>query len=132
MQQPRGIEYEHAAAVHAETALSGGVHAERDMQPTFHAQPLELFGQLLREIQRLKSEGDYEAAKALVEGYGVKVDSQIHAEVKERFSKLNVAAYKGFIQPKLIPVIVGGKITDVKTMIGTFWLDKILSGQWKA
>jgi dipeptidyl-peptidase III len=50
----------------------------------------------------------------LVEGYGVKVDQELLKEVKDRFTKLNVAAYKGFIQPRLVPVMTGDKITDVK------------------
>lgn len=74
----------------------------------------ELFGQLLREIQRIKSEGDYKAATALVETYGVKVDQTLLKEVRERFDALNVAAYKGFIQPKLVPVMENDKIVDVK------------------
>ena len=74
----------------------------------------KLFGDLLREIQRIKSEGDYKAATALVEGYGVKVDQVLLKEVRDRFEKLNVAPYKGFIQPKLVPVMEGGKIVDVK------------------
>ncbi len=74
----------------------------------------ELFGQLLREIQRIKSEGDYKAATALVEGYGVNVDQTLLKEVRDRFEKLNVAPYKGFIQPKLVPVMNGDKISDVK------------------
>jgi len=74
----------------------------------------ELFGELLREIQRIKSEGDFQAAQALVEGYGVKVNQDLLKEVNMRFKKLNVAAYKGFIQPKLVPVMVNGKLVDVK------------------
>lgn len=74
----------------------------------------ELFGQLLREIQRVKSEGDYEGGKKLIETYGVKVDQELLKEVLDRYSKLGVKAYKGFIQPKLTPVMTGGKITDVK------------------
>lgn len=74
----------------------------------------ELFGKLLKEIQRIKSEGDYKAATELVEGYGVKVDQELLKEVRERFEKLNVAAYKGFVQPLLIPVMEGEKMTDVK------------------
>ena len=62
-----------------------------------------IFGDLLREIQRIKSEGDYEAAEALVEGYGVKVDPAIHKEVKSRYESLNLAPYSGFVQPKLEP-----------------------------
>ncbi len=73
-----------------------------------------LFGELLKEIQRIKSEGDFKAATALVEGYGVKVDQELLKEVKERFAKLNVAPYKGFIQPKLTPVMEGDKMVDVK------------------
>jgi len=73
-----------------------------------------IFGDLLKEIQRIKSEGDYKSATALVEGYGVKVDKTLHQEILERFEKLNVAPYKGFIQPKLVPVMDGDKITDVK------------------
>lgn len=75
----------------------------------------DLFGQLLREIQRIKSQGDYEAGKALVENYGVKVDQEIHAEVLQRVEKLNIAPYSGFINPVLKPVMgEDGKITDVK------------------
>ncbi|PJJ61214.1 dipeptidyl-peptidase 3 family protein [Hymenobacter chitinivorans] len=73
-----------------------------------------LFGQLLRELQRLTSEGDYAAAKNLIETYGVKVDPALHKEVLERYAKLNIAPYAGFIQPKLVPVEQGGKIVDVK------------------
>lgn len=73
-----------------------------------------LFGQLLAEVQRVKSEGDYEAGKALVEGYGVKVDPKLHAEVKARYEALKIAPYAGFIQPKLVPVMEGDEITDVK------------------
>jgi dipeptidyl-peptidase III len=74
----------------------------------------ELFGQLLKEIQRIKSEGDFNAGKNLVETYGVKVDPQLHKEILERYAKLNVKPYRGFIQPKLVPVMEGDKITDVK------------------
>ncbi len=73
-----------------------------------------LFGELLREIQRIKSEGDFNAGKNLVETYGVKVDAVLHKEVLERFAGLNVKPYRGFIQPKLIAVMDGDKITDVK------------------
>ena len=73
-----------------------------------------LFGDLLREIQRIKSEGDYPAAQALVETYGVKVDQEMHREVLERIAPLNIAAYAGFIQPRLIPVEEDGKIIDIK------------------
>ena len=74
----------------------------------------DLFGQLLKEIQRIKSEGDYKAGKDLVENYGVKVDAKLHKEVLERFARLNIKPYRGFIQPKLVPVMNGNDITDVK------------------
>lgn len=73
-----------------------------------------LFGQLLKEIQRIKSEGDFEGGKKLVETYGVKVDPVLHAEILDRFAKLNLKPYRGFIQPRLVPVMSGGKITNVK------------------
>ena len=65
----------------------------------------EIFGELLREIQRIKSEGDYAAAEALVEGYGVKVDADLHDEVLARYESLELAPYSGFVQPKLVPVM---------------------------
>ncbi len=79
-----------------------------------YAKLKNLFGQLLREIQRIKSEGDYKAGKDLVENYGVKVDPVLHKEILERYKKLNIAPYAGFIQPKLVPVMEGKKIIDVK------------------
>jgi dipeptidyl-peptidase-3 len=74
----------------------------------------KLFGELLREIQRIKSQGDYNAGKDLIENYGVKVDPELHKEVLERYKKLSMAPYQGFIQPKLTPVMKDGKIVDVK------------------
>jgi dipeptidyl-peptidase-3 len=73
-----------------------------------------IFGDLLKEIQRIKSEGDYEAGKALVENFGVKIDLELHKEVLERYKKLNIAPYAGFINPKLVPVMNGDDIIDVK------------------
>jgi dipeptidyl-peptidase-3 len=73
-----------------------------------------LYGELLLEIQRIKSEGDYEAASALVETYGVKVDQAIHEEVLRRVAPLNIAAYSGFIHPRYVPVKENGEIVDVK------------------
>jgi len=58
-----------------------------------------LFGQLLIEVQRIKSEGDYEAGKRLVERYGVKIDRTLHEEVCNRYALLNLAPYKGFVNP---------------------------------
>ena len=74
-----------------------------------------LFGKLLAEIQRIKSEGDYDAARKIVETYGVKLDADLHAEVIERYNKLNLAPYKGFINPRLSPVFdYNDNITDVE------------------
>lgn len=73
-----------------------------------------LFGDLLREIQRIKSEGDYKAGHDLIENYGVKIDQELHKEILDRYSKLNIAPYAGFIQPKLTPVMKDGKVIDVK------------------
>lgn len=73
----------------------------------------ELFGDLLREIQRIKSEGDYTAGKNLVETYGVQVNEKLHKEVLKRTEKLNIAPYSGFIQPKLVPETKGDSITDI-------------------
>ena len=75
----------------------------------------ELFGQLLRETQRIKSEGDFEAVQALVEGYGVKVDQAIHAEVLERNKQFKSAPYSGFVNPVLEPVTdENGAISEIK------------------
>ncbi len=73
-----------------------------------------IFGELLREIQRIKSEGDYEAGSALVENYGVQVDPEIHQEVLDRTAKLNIAPYSGFVNPRLVPVTdEDGDIEDI-------------------
>jgi len=75
----------------------------------------DLFGQLLRELQRIKSEGDYEAGKALVENYGVKVDQNLHTEVLERCKKFVTAPYNGFINPVLVPKVdAKGNIISIK------------------
>lgn len=79
-----------------------------------YAKLRKLFGDLLREIQRIKSEGDYKAGHDLIENYGVKVDKDLHKEVLERYNKLNIAPYRGFIQAKLVPVVDGDRIVDVK------------------
>ena len=72
-----------------------------------------IFGQLLTEVQRIKSEGDYEGAKQLVENYGVKVDPEIHAEMLQRWKALGIAPFAGFIQPQLELVKKDGRIADV-------------------
>lgn len=73
-----------------------------------------LFGDLLAEIQRIKSEGDYAAGEALVENYGVKVDLELHKEILNRYAKLNRAVFGGFMNPELVPVMENGEITNVK------------------
>ena len=74
----------------------------------------ELFGELLAEIQRIKSTGDYDAARELVESYAVKVDPELHAEVLERYKKLNLAPYKGFVNPVMKEVKNDkGDVTDI-------------------
>ncbi len=73
----------------------------------------EIFGEQLREIQRIKSEGDYEAGKALIETYAVQVDPVLHREVLERVEALDVAAFTGFVQAELVPVEDNGEILDI-------------------
>ena len=73
-----------------------------------------LFGELLAEVQRIKSEGDYEAGKALVEKYAVKVDPELHKEVKERYDALGLKPYGGFINPEIVPVVENGEVVDYK------------------
>ena len=74
----------------------------------------ELFGELLKEVQRIKSEGDYEAGKTLVENYGVKVIRDLHNEVLERYKKLNLAPYAGFLNPEYEVVEEEGEIKDIR------------------
>lgn len=74
----------------------------------------ELFGKLLREVQRIKSQGDYKAGRDLIENYGVQVDPDLHAEVLERSAKLNSAPYGGFINPLLVPITEDGKVVDIR------------------
>ncbi|MCL4283341.1 MAG: dihydrofolate reductase [Flavobacteriales bacterium] len=91
----------------------------RDGKTYFHIRDYnklrDLFGQLLREVQRIKSQGDHQAGHDLVENYGVKVDPTMHAEVLKRSENIKTAPYAGFIQPRLVPVTdAAGNITDVK------------------
>ena len=87
----------------------------------------ELFGELLSEIQRIKSTGDYQGAHDLVESYAVKVDPALHAEVLERYKKLNLAPYKGFVNPKYEAVVdAAGKITDVKVTYDEGYAEQML------
>jgi dipeptidyl-peptidase-3 len=86
-----------------------------------------LFGELLKEIQRITSEGDYRSGRALVEGYGVKVDKDLHAEVLKRAERLNDAPYGGFINPKLVPVTNDkGEITDIKLVYPKNFTEQML------
>ena len=86
-----------------------------------------LFGELLAEVQRIKSTGDFEAAKNLIEGYGVKIDPALHKEVLERYEKLNLAPYKGFINPVYTAVKdKDGNITDVKVSYTEGYADQML------
>ena len=86
-----------------------------------------LFGELLSEIQRIKSTGDYQGAHDLVENYAVKVDPALHAEVLERYKKLKLAPYKGFVNPKYEAVVdAAGKITDVKVTYDEGYAEQML------
>lgn len=87
----------------------------------------ELLGQLLSEIQRIKSEGDYQAGADLINTYAVKVDPELHAEVLERYSTLNIPPYRGFINPIYVPVYDNnGNITDVKLTFGENYVDQMM------
>ncbi len=86
----------------------------------------DLFGKLLAEIQRIKSEGDYEAGKALVETYAVGIDQKLHREVLERYAALNLKPYGGFINPEIVPVEKGGVITDYEIRYTDDYLGQML------
>ncbi len=92
-----------------------------------YAKLRDLFGELLAEIQRVKSEGDFEGARKLVEDYGVKVDPVLHKEVLERYQKLNISPYKGFINPDYKATTdANGNITDVEAVYGESYEDQML------
>ena len=86
-----------------------------------------LFAELLAEIQRIKSEGDFEAGKALVEKYAVNIDPELHKEVKERFAQLQLKPYGGFLNPEIVPVTKGGKVVDYKLVYCDNYLEQMLS-----
>ncbi|MDE5807940.1 MAG: dipeptidyl peptidase 3, partial [Muribaculaceae bacterium] len=87
----------------------------------------ELFGNLLAEIQRIKSEGDYKAGNDMIQKYAVKVDQKIHKEVLDRFSKLDIPPYRGFINPVYTPVYDGnGEITDITISYPENYSDQML------
>ena len=87
----------------------------------------KLFGQLLGEIQRIKSEGDYEAGRNLVETYAVKVDPKLHKEVLDRYSHLDIAPYRGFVNPVYTLVKDDkGNPVDAKISYGESYIDQML------
>ena len=87
----------------------------------------QLFARLLAEVQRIKSEGDFEAARLLVERYAVQVDADLHQEVLERYGRLNLAPYKGFINPMMLPVYdQNGQMADVQLYYGESYAHQML------
>ena len=85
-----------------------------------------LFGELLAEVQRIKSEGDYAAGKALVEKYAVNIDPDLHKEVKDRYAALNLKPYGGFINPEIVPVEKSGVIIDYEIRYTDDYLGQML------
>ena len=85
-----------------------------------------LFGDLLAEIQRIKSEGDYKAGKALVEKYAVNIDPELHKEVRERYAALNLKPYGGFVNPTIVPVKKGGKVVDYRIDYTQGYMEQML------
>ena len=85
-----------------------------------------LFGELLAEIQRIKSEGDYKAGKALVEKYAVNIDPELHKEVRERYAALNLKPYGGFVNPTIVPVKKGGKVVDYRIDYTQGYIEQML------
>jgi dipeptidyl-peptidase-3 len=84
-----------------------------------------LFGELLKELQRIKSEGDYAAGKNLITTYGVNIDPVLHKELKERYAALNLKPYGGFINPEIVPVEKDGKVIDYKVEYPTDFLQQM-------
>ncbi len=91
-----------------------------------YAKLRRLYGQLLAEVQRITSEGDYKAAKALIETYGVQVDQALHKEVLDRYAKLHLAPYSGFVNPVYTPVVENGRIVDVKISLEEGYVEQML------
>ena len=85
-----------------------------------------LFGDLLAEVQRIKSEGDYQAGKALVETYAVNIDYDLHKEVLERYASLGLKPYGGFVNPDIVPVEEDGKVVDYRIEYADSYLDQML------
>ena len=85
-----------------------------------------LFAELLAEVQRIKSEGDFEAGKALVEKYAVNIDPELHKEVKERYAALELKPYGGFVNPEIVPVEKNGEVVDYKLEYNDSYLDQMI------
>ena len=85
-----------------------------------------LFGELLAEVQRIKSEGDFEAGKALVETYAVNIDPELHKEVLDRYASLGLKPYGGFINPEIVPVEKNGKVVDYQIVYNDNYLEQML------
>ena len=85
-----------------------------------------LFGELLAEVQRIKSEGDFEAGKELVEKYAVNIDPELHKEVLERYASLGLKPYGGFINPDIVPVEKNGKVVDYQLVYNDSFIDQML------
>ena len=105
----------HWCAAHSSVVSLVKRNGKTYLQISDYVELRKLFSKLLAEVQRIKSEGDYEAARQLVERYAVKVDTDLHAEVLERYKHLNLAPYKGFINPQMLPVAdANGDIIDIQ------------------
>ena len=87
----------------------------------------QLFGELLCEVQRIKSEGDYEAGRKLVEDYAVKIDLELHKEVLERYAKLNIEPYSGFVNPDFVLIEKDGEIVDIELLYNNNYVEQMLS-----
>ena len=85
-----------------------------------------LFGDLLAEVQRIKSEGDYAAGKALVEKYAVDIDQDLHKEVLDRYSNLGLKPYGGFVNPEIVPVKKMGRTVDYTISYSDSYLEQML------
>lgn len=85
-----------------------------------------LFGKLLAEVQRIKSEGDFDAGKKLINKYAINIDPLLHKEVRERYASLGLKPYKGFINPDIVPVLKGGKIIDYKVQYSNDFLKQMI------
>ena len=86
-----------------------------------------LFAELLAEVQRIKSEGDYEAGKALIETYAVNIDPALHKEVRERYAALGLKPYGGFVNPDIVPVVKRGKVVDYRLVYCDDYLGQMLA-----